>query len=159
MENEFDWLEDCYKTYYDDWLKNETFRKTVWTGDSHTHCLFDAKRISNYDMEDNDKQGYLSSNDRTWLCSSCFEEIRKRHNLPIIKNTVKMVKDALSDYKTVVFSLKNEQYIIKNNAGVITVEHNNSVKEYESVMFMEREQMFYGKPLRDVIDELFIGVI
>jgi len=159
MKNEFDWLEDCYQTYYDDWLKNKTFRKTAWTDDDHTHCLFDAKRISNFDIEDNDKQGYLSSDNSTWLCSDCFEEIQKRHNLPLIKNTVKMVTDALSDYKTVVFSLKNEQYIIKNNAGVITVEHNNSVKEYESVVLMEREQIFYGKPLRDVIDELFIGVI
>ncbi len=159
MENEFDWLEDCYQTYYDDWLKNRTFRKSAWIGDSHTHCLFDAKRISNYDIEDNDKQGYLSSNDRTWICSSCFEEIQKRHSLPIIKNTVKMVKDALTDNKTVVFSLKNEQYIIRNNAGVITVEHDNFVKEYENLLSMECEHLFYGKQLRDIIDEIFIGVI
>lgn len=159
MESTIDWVEECYQAHKKHWIIDKKFRKTAWTGKDHQHCLFDGKRISNYDVSDNDKQGYRSTDERTWFCTECFEELKKRnHHLPIVKNTVQMVKDALSKHKTVVISLNNEQYFIKNN-GKFIVEHNGKAKEYNSVNAMEREQLFYGKPLREAIDEIYLGII
>lgn len=159
MRDSFDWIEDCYQTYKNDWLKNVNFRKTAVTEGDHHHCLFDAKKLSRYEYTDSEKQGYCSSDGQVWLCKNCFEEIQKRHKLSVIKNTVKTMEDALSEHKTVVFSLENKQYIIKNSSQKITIEHNSVLKEYDSILTMEREQLFYGKHLRDVIDEIFIGII
>lgn len=159
MKNNFDWIEDCYQTYKKDWLENAKFKKAAVTEGNHYHCLFDAKKLSQYNYDNSDKQGYYSDDDCIWLCESCFREIQKHHKLPIIKNTVKMIADALSEYKTIVFSLENKQYILKNNFEKITIEHNGVIKEYDSILTMEREQLFYGKHLRDIIDEIFIGII
>lgn len=158
MKNDFDWIEDCYQTYKDDWLKNVKFKKTTVTDGNHYHCLFDAKKLSQYDYDNSDKQGYYSSDGCVWLCENCFQEIQNRHKLPVVVNTVEMVKDALLKHKTVVISLENEQYTIKNNSGKIVIEHDGVIKVYESISSMEREQLFYGKQLREVVDDIFIGM-
>lgn len=77
----------------------------------------------------------------------------------ITKNTIETVRTALSNYKTVVFSLKNKQYIIKNNAGVITVDYNNTIEKYENIEIMEHTNLFYGKLLKDIIDNIFIAIV
>ncbi|MCD7723201.1 MAG: hypothetical protein LUH82_04555 [Clostridiales bacterium] len=160
MENEFDWIEDCYQCYNEDnWVSKRKYRKAVVVKGDHDHCLIDAKRLSRLDYSDCDKQGYCSSDGVIWLCEACYNEIAKRHKLSLIKNTVEAVESALLQAKTVIFSLKNEQYIINNNDHKIIVEHNGSVKEYDSILTMKRQQMFFGKYLRDIIDELFVGII
>ena len=159
MENNLDWVDELYNTYKDKWLKNKEFRKAAWTVGDHEHCLFDGKRISNYDNDDNDKQGYVSTTGWVWLCTDCFEALKQKgYNLPLTKNSVNMVKEALNEHKTVVISLNNEQYFINNN-GKIIVEHNGSTKEYDSINAMEREQMFFGKPIREAIEEIYLGII
>lgn len=160
MENKFDWVEDCYQAYKKHWIQSKKFRKAAWTGRDHEHCLFDGKRISNYNISDNEKQGYESTDGWTWFCTECFEKLMKsNHKLPLVKNTVEDIESALSQFKTVVISLENEQYIIKNADGKIAVVHNGKVSEYGDILQMEREQAFYGKPLREIIDDIFIGII
>lgn len=160
MENKFDWVVDCYQAYKKHWIQSKKFRKSAWIGRDHEHCLFDGKRISNYNISDNEKQGYESTDGWTWFCTECFDKLIKRnHKLPLVKNTVEDVKSALSQFKTVVISLENEQYFIKNAGGKITVEHNGKESEYDDILQMEREQVFYGKWLREIIDNIFIGYI
>ena len=77
--------------------------------------------------------------------------------MPVVKNTVKDIETALLQFKTVVISLENKQYFIKNTDGKIIIEHNGVTKSYDSIISMEREQLFYGKPLREIIDDVFIG--
>ncbi len=164
MKDEFDWIEDCFQVYNEgNWLTNMTFRKAAVTQGDHDHCYFDAKRITNneayQEFEECDMQGYFSTNGHIWLCKNCFEQIQKRHTLKEEKNTVEDVESALSQFKTVVISLENEQYIVKNAGGKITVAHNGKTSEYDDILQMERKQAFYGKPLRDIIDDIFIGII
>ena len=115
MSDSNNWLEECYQSYRKFCIDNEVFRKAAWTkadGD-HTHCLFDAQKISNYDIDDNDKQGYCGDKG-TWFCASCFEELIKRHNVKVEKNTISSIENALRRYSNVIISLNNEQYYLKN---------------------------------------------
>ena len=77
--------------------------------------------------------------------------------MPVVKNTVKDIEAALSQFKTIVISLENKQYFIKNTDGKIIVGHNGASKSYDSILSMEREQLFYGKVLREIIDDIFVG--
>lgn len=158
MNENYDWLEECYQSYRKFCIDNEVFRKAAWSGadGDNEHCLFDAKEISNYDKNDNDKQGYCSDKG-TWLCASCFEELIKRHDVKVRKNTISSIENALRRFSKVVISLNNEQYFIKYENDKIIVEHNGIVKTYDSILSMEREQLFYGKPLREIIDDVFLG--
>ena len=88
-----------------------------------------------------------------------LEVFTQKYNLPVVKNTVKDIEVALSQFKTVVISLENKQYFIKNTDGKITVEHNGVRKSYDSILSMEREQLFYGKALREIIDDIFVGFV
>ena len=157
--SDISWVKKYGKSFMDFPLKGLKFKKCAWTVGDHQHCLFCGKEFTNdeYDYE-TAKQGYRSTTDCWWACSECFNEFTKEHKIPVEKNTVQMIKDALTEHKTVVISLNNEQYFIKNN-GKITVEHNGSIKEYDSILSMEREQMFYGKPIREAIDEIYLGII
>ena len=124
MSDSNNWLEECYQSYRKFCIDNEVFRKAAWTkadGD-HTHCLFDAQKISNYDIDDNDKQGYCGDKG-TWFCASCFEELIKRHNVRVEKNTILSIENALRRFSNVIISLNNEQYFLKNKDEKITVEH------------------------------------
>jgi hypothetical protein len=69
-----------------------------------------------------------------------------------------MVQEALLEHKTVIISLNNDRYIIKNKGDII-VEHHGIVKEYESTLMMEREQLFFGRALREAIDEIYLGIV
>lgn len=160
MSDSNNWLEECYQSYREFCIDNEVFRKAAWTkadGD-HTHCLFDAQKISNYDIDDNDKQGYCGDKG-TWFCASCFEELIKRHNVKVEKNTISSIENALRRFSNVIISLNNEQYFLENKDGKITVEHNGVSKSYDSILSMEREQLFYGKVLREIIDDIFVGFV
>lgn len=160
MENEFDWIEDCYQCYNkDNWISKREYRKAVVVQGDHDHCLIDAKRLSSHDYDDSEKQGYCSTDGNIWLCENCFNEIQKRHNLSVIENTVESIENDLSEFKTVVFSLENQQYIIKNHSGKIIVEHKDCIKKYDNLLSMMREQLFYGEYLRNIIDKIFVGVV
>lgn len=41
----------------------------------------------------------------------------------------------------------------------ITVEHNGVRKSYDSILSMEREQLFYDKVHREIIDDIFVGFV
>ena len=47
----------------------------------------------------------------------------------------------------------------KNKDEKITVGHNGVSKSYDSILSMEREQLFYGKVLREIIDDIFVGFV
>lgn len=79
--------------------------------------------------------------------------------MPVVKNTVKDIETALSQFKTVVISLENKQYFIKNTDGKIIVKHNGASKSYDGILSMERKQLFYSKPLREIIDNVFVGFL
>ena len=142
-------------------LKGLKFKKTAWTKkNNHTHCLFCGDEITNEEYNyHTEKQGYASTTKFWWSCPECFEVFTQKYNLPVVKNTVKDIELALSQFKTVVISLENKQYFIKNTDGKITVEHNGVRKSYDSILSMEREQLFYGKVLREIIDDIFVGFV
>ena len=94
-----------------------------------------------------------------WSCPECFEVFTQKYNLPVVKNTVKDIETALSQFKTVVISLENKQYFIKNTDGKIIVKHNGVSKSYDGILSMERKQLFYSKPLREIIDNVFVGFL
>ena len=159
MSNEFDWIEDCYQCYNKgNWISKRKYRKAAVVDGDHDHCLIDAKRLSKHDYSDSEKQGYCSTDERIWFCEDCFEKIQKHHKLSIVKNTVETVKNSLRNNSKVIVSLNNEQYFLKNENDKIVVKHNGAVKMYDDILSMEREQLFYGKPLREIIDDIFIGV-
>ena len=126
MDNSDRWVEKYGESFMDFPLKGLKFKKTAWTKkNNHTHCLFCGDEITdeeyNYHTE---KQGYASTTKFWWSCPECFEVFTQKYNLPVVKNTVKDIESALSQFKTVVISLENKQYFIKNTDGKITVEHN-----------------------------------
>lgn len=94
-----------------------------------------------------------------WSCPECFEVFTQKYNLPVVKNTVKDIETALSQFKTVVISLENKQYFIKNTDGKIIVKNNGVSKSYDGILSMERKQLFYSKPLREIIDNVFVGFL
>lgn len=160
MNNEFDWIENCYQCYNEDnWISKRDYRKTVVVQGDHNHCLIDAKRLSRHDYDDSEKQGYCSTDGRIWFCKDCFEKIQKRHKLSEIKNTIGTIENALRNNSNVIISLNNNQYFLKNENDKIVVMHNESIKIYDDILSMEREQQFYGKSLREIIDDIFIGVV
>lgn len=161
MENKLNWIEDCYQCYNEDnWISKRKYRKAAVVQGDHEHCLIDAKRLSRHNYPDGEKQGYRSTDGCIWLCESCFNEIQKQHKLSVIKNTAESIENSLSAFKTVVFSLKNRQYVIeKNQSGSITVKSNADINEYDSIASMECSQLFYGKKLNDIIDEIFVGTL
>ena len=148
MSDSNNWLEECYQSYRKFCIDNEVFRKAAWTkadGD-HTHCLFDAQKISNYDIDDNDKQGYCGDKG-TWFCASCFEELIKRHNVKVEKNTILSIENALRRYSNVIISLNNEQYFLKNKdekmllAEVLDkIENTNNRNKIEHTDFLDLAQ-------------------
>lgn len=158
MENTPSWVDELYDVYYNFWLKDKCFRKVAWVNYGHQHCIFDGTRISNYDIDENERQGYQSTDGRVWFCPTCFELTAKRHNLPLIKNTVQMIEDAMINDKKVVISLKNDQYFVKQESDKIYVRHNGELFEYDSIEEMERRQLFYGKLINEIIDEIFLGI-
>ena len=142
MDNSDRWVEKYGESFMDFPLKGLKFKKTAWTKkNNHTHCLFCGDEITDEE------------------CPECFEVFTQKYNLPVVKNTVKDIESALSQFKTVVISLENKQYFIKNTDGKITVEHNGVRKSYDSILSMEREQLFYGKALREIIDDIFVGFV
>lgn len=163
MKDKLDWIEECFRVYNEDnWLTDMTFRKTAFTLGTHDHCYVDAKRITDnkayLNFEECDMQGYYSKDGNIWLCKNCFDYIQKRHTMREEKNTIKDIESALTQLKTVVISLENEQYFLKNENGKIVVMHNGTIKMYDDILSMEREQFFYGKPLREIMDDIFISV-
>lgn len=143
-------------------MKGRKFKKTAFTEDEHAHCLFDAKRITNckayLDFEDCDMQGYRSTDGAVWICEDCYDAICELgHKLKIEPNTVKEIKTALNSRQKVVLSLNNVQYEIKGESEHILVLHNGETSEYENFAQMEQKQKFYGKLLKDIIDEVFVG--
>lgn len=160
MNHKIDWIEDCFQTYNDgNWITKRTFKKTAVTKGDHYHCLFDAKRLSQYDYSNSEKQGYCSTDGRIWFCKDCFEKVQQKHKLSVVKNTIETVENALRHSSNVIISLNNEQYFLKNENDKIVVKHNGFVKIYDDILSMEREQLFYSKPLREIIDDIFIGVV
>ncbi len=158
MSRNNDIIKDTAEKYYNDgWFNNSIFKKTAFTIGDHNHCCIDFKKISQFDYPNSEKQGYYSCADGTWFCTICFEEYAKYRKLPLESNTVKDIEEALNKHKTVIISLKNEQYFIKNISGKINVENNEKTVEYESLTEMENAQLFYGKLLRDIIDDIFVG--
>lgn len=158
MENTPSWVDELYGVYYNFWLKDKCFRKVAWVNYGHQHCIFDGTRISNYDIDENERQGYQSTDGRVWFCPTCFELTAKRHNLPLIKNTVQMIEDALINNKKVIISLRNDQYFIERKAGKICVCRKDEIVEYNSIEEMEAKQPFYGKCIGEIIDEIYIGI-
>ena len=161
MDNSDRWVEKYGESFMDFPLKGLKFKKTAWTKkNNHTHCLFCGDEITNEEYNyHTEKQGYASTTKFWWSCPECFEVFTQKYNLPVVKNTVKDIELALSQFKTVVISLENKQYFIKNTDGKITVEHNGVRKSYDSILSMEREQLFYGKVLREIIDDIFVGFV
>lgn len=135
----------------------KSLQKTAVTKGDHYHCLFDAKRLSQCDYFDSEKQGYCSTDGRIWFCKDCFEKVQQKHKLSVVKNTIETVENALRNYSDVIISLNNEQYFLENENGKIVVKHNGSVKIYDDIPSMEREQQFYSKPLKEIIDDIFIA--
>ena len=161
MDNSDRWVEKYGESFMDFPLKGLKFKKTAWTKkNNHTHCLFCGDEITNEEYNyHTEKQGYASTTKFWWSCPECFDVFTQKYNLPVVKNTVKDIETALSQFKTVVISLENKQYFIKNTDGKITVEHNGVRKSYDSILSMEREQLFYGKALREIIDDIFVGFV
>lgn len=107
MKNEFDWIEDCYQCYNEDnWISKRKYRKAAVAQGDHYHCLIDARRLSRLDYMDCEKQGYCSDDGKVWICEDCYNEITKRHELSIIKNSVKDIENALHNCSNVIISLK-----------------------------------------------------
>lgn len=159
MDNSNNWVEKYGESFMDFPLKGLKFKKSVWTEkNNHTHCLFCGDEITDeeYDYH-TEKQGYASTTGFWWSCPECFDVFTKKYNLPVVKNTVKDIETALSQFKTVVISLENKQYFIKNTDGKIIVKHNGASKSYDGILSMERKQLFYSKPLREIIDNVFVG--
>ncbi len=161
MDNSDRWVEKYGESFMDFPLKGLKFKKTAWTKkNNHTHCLFCGDEITNEEYNyHTEKQGYASTTKFWWSCPECFEVFTQKYNLPVVKNTIKDIETALSQFKTVVISLENKQYFIKNTDGKITVEHNGVRKSYDSILSMEREQLFYGKVFREIIDDIFVGFV
>ncbi len=160
MGNKLDWFEDCYQTYNeDDWITKRAFKKTAVTKGDHHHCLIDAKKLSLYDYPESEKQGYCSTDERIWFCEECYNNICELgHTLKIEPNTVKEIKTAVEKGQKVVLSLNNVQYEIKSESEHILVLHNCITSEYENFAEMEQKQKFYGKLLKEIIDDVFVGV-
>ena len=151
------WIIDTAESYYKDGcFKNAVFRKQSFTRGDHDHCFICGQRLSQYSYSDSEKQGVHSECGGIWFCTTCFNEYAKYRKLPLERNTIREIEAALEKHQTVVISLDNEQYFIKN-AGSITVEHNGTVAEYKSIADMESCQLFYGKLLRENIDFIFVG--
>ena len=151
------WIRDVAEKYYQDgWFDQSRFRKAAFTLGDHDHCCIDFRKLSQIDYPESEKQGYYSSVDGIWFCTTCFNEYAKYRKLPLERNTIREIEAALEKHQAVVISLDNEQYFIKN-AGSITVEHNGTAKEYESISDMENRQLFYGKLLCENIDFIFVG--
>ena len=153
-----DWIKDTAEKYYKDgWFNKSNFRKTAFTIGDHDHCCIDFKKLSRLDYPESEKQGYYSSTDGTWFCTTCFEEYTKYRKLPIEKNTIEDIESALKNHQAVVVSLNNEQYYIKNISGKISVEHGEATIKYDSIADMENNHLFYGKLLSDIIEDIFVG--
>ncbi len=157
MSENKSWIIDTAESYYKDgWFKNAMFRKSSCTYGDHDHCFICGKRLSQHNYSDSEKKGYHSDCGEIWFCTTCFIKYAKYRKLPLERNTIHEIEAALEKHQRVVISLDNEQYFIKN-AGSVTVEHNGTVTEYESIADMENRQLFYGKLLRENIDFIFVG--
>ncbi|UKI22208.1 MAG: hypothetical protein L6V88_07325 [Anaerotruncus sp.] len=78
--------------------------------------------------------------------------------MPVVKNTVKDIETALSQFKTVVISLENKQYFIKNTDGKITVEHNSVRKKLRQYSFNgERTAFFTARRSEKLLTIFFCG--
>lgn len=160
MKNKLDWFEDCFQTYNEgNWITKRTFQKTAVTKGDHDHCLIDAKKLSFYDYPGSEKQGYCSTDGRIWLCEECYNAVCERgHKLKTESNTVKEIKAAVDKGQKVVLSLDNVQYFIYKQNEEIIVMHNGVISKYKNFAEMEQKQKFYGKLLKDIIDDVFVGV-
>lgn len=160
MKNKLDWFEDCFQTYNEgNWITKRNFKKVTFTKGDHDHCLIDWKKLSLYDYPKSEKQGYCSTDGRIWLCEECYNTVCELgHKLKIEPNTVKEIKAAVDKGQKVVLSLDNMQYEISGDSEHILVLHNGVTSEYKNFAEMEQKQRFYGKLLKDIIDDVFVGV-
>ena len=78
--------------------------------------------------------------------------------MKIEPNTVKEIKAAVDKGQKVVLSLDNMQYEISGDSEHILVLHNGITSEYKNYAEMEKKQKFYGKLLKDIIDDVFVGM-
>ena len=160
MNNKLDWIEDCYQTYNEgNWITKRNFKKVAVTKGDHHHCLIDAKKLSFYDYPGSEKQGYCSTDGRIWLCEECYHTVCELgHKLKIEPNTVKEIESAVDKGQKVVLSLDNVQYEMSGDSEQILVLHNGITSEYKNYAEMEKKQKFYGKLLKEIIDDVFVGV-
>lgn len=160
MNNKLDWIEDCYQTYNKgNWITKRIFKKVAVTKGDHHHCLIDAKKLSFYDYPGSEKQGYCSTDGRIWLCEECYHTVCELgHKLKIEPNTVKEIESAVDKGQKVVLSLDNVQYEMSGDSEQILVLHNGITSEYKNYAEMEKKQKFYGKLLKEIIDDVFVGV-
>ena len=159
MSKDYLWLKEQADSFWEYPVKGLTFKKESWIGDDHDHCLFCWKKISDYALNGEvEKQGFHSTDRSWWACPDCFEEFKKYYDVPLLKNTVKMIEDALINDKKVIISLRNDQYFIERKAGKICVCRKDEIVEYNSIEEMEAKQPFYGKCIGEIIDEIYIGI-
>ena len=50
------------------------------------------------------------------------------------------------------------QYEMSGDSEQILVLHNGITSEYKNYAEMEKKQKFYGKLLKEIIDDVFVGV-
>ena len=131
MKNKLDWIEDCYQTYNEgNWITKRIFKKVAVTKGDHHHCLID-----------------------------CYHTVCELgHKLKIEPNTVKEIESAVDKGHKVVLSLDNVQYEMSGDSEQILVLHNGITSEYKNYAEMEKKQKFYGKLLKEIIDDVFVGV-
>ncbi len=154
------WVDKYGQSFMEFPLKGLTFKKAAWVENGHEHCLFCGKEIGHGTNSNSvDTQGYASTDDCWWACKSCFELFCQKYDIPIIKNSVESIEKALLNDHAIVLSKNNVQYFIsKQQNEKIIVKYNGVTSEYKSFAEMEQKQKFYGKLLKDIIDDVFVGV-
>lgn len=159
MAKTYDWVDKYGQSFMEFPLKGLTFKKAAWVESGHEHCLFCGKEIgAGTSSNIVDMQGYSSTDDCWWACENCFELFCKKYDIPILKNSVEWIEKALLNSRTAVLSKSNKQYFIYKQNEEIIVKHNGETSEYENFAQMEQTQKFYGKLLKDIIDEVFVGI-
>lgn len=85
-KTENDWRLDMYRGH----LNGSTFRleKFVSTPtNDHEHCVFCMGKITDLDVPDCEKEGYVTVYERTgqtqWICKECFDEFKELCNFKV----------------------------------------------------------------------------
>lgn len=113
-------------TNQDKYLKNLEFKKTQFSdnnSDNHDHCVFCWEKFSNNDGDL--KFGYLSLDNKYWVCENCFNDFKNLFNLKIINHEE-------IDYR---YETKNEARNFHQNRRAFII-YNNTLEflPYQSEM-------------------------